>query len=87
MQTSPSSNEALPRIGLAILSAIESAGELGAPGGLLYAGLMAHGASLSQYQSLMAGLERKGKVRREGELYFLTIEGLSFKRLLEQRFG
>jgi len=54
----------------AILEAVKEAGSNGAPGGVLYAALMAKGCSLNQFQSLMRGIVNGGKLRQEGDLYF-----------------
>jgi len=54
----------------AVKDAVRESGEHGAPAGALYAGLMAQGASLNQFESLMGSLERLGQVRRDGDLYF-----------------
>jgi hypothetical protein len=51
---------------------VRAAGSLGAPGGVIYAALMGQGCTLSQFESLMAGLVRAGKLRRDGDLYFVT---------------
>ena len=62
--------EAVRQIADAVVESVRVAGDQGAPGGMLYAALMAHGASFSQYQSLMGALVRAGKVTRRGDLYF-----------------
>lgn len=54
----------------AILDAVTASGPTGAPGGVIYAALMGQGCSLSQYQSMMAGLVSLGLLRRDGDLYF-----------------
>ena len=54
----------------AIVELVAVAGSIGAPAGLLYAALMAHGCNLSQFQSLMAGLVRVGRLTQRGHLYF-----------------
>lgn len=54
----------------AITQSVAAAGEFGAPAGVLYAALMAHGCTLNQFQSFMSYLERRGKVTRRGDLYF-----------------
>jgi len=56
----------------AILDAVRAGGAMGAPGGILYAALMASGCSFSQFQSLMGGLCRAGKLRKKGECYFIN---------------
>jgi hypothetical protein len=58
----------------AITDAVRAAGSLGAPGGVIYAALMAHGISLSQYNQFMSALVGAGKLRRSGDLYY-TVEG------------
>ena len=58
----------------AVLDGVKAAGDMGAPGGVIYAGLMTQGCSLSQYESLMGALVRCGKLRRSGDLYFVKGE-------------
>jgi hypothetical protein len=53
-----------------IVDVVKAAGPLGAPGGTIYAALMAHGCSLDQYTQLMAALVGAGKLRKDGQLYF-----------------
>jgi hypothetical protein len=53
----------------AIVDAVKEAGDLGAPGGVLYAVLQG-GLSLAQFEQVMAALVSVGKLRREGDLYY-----------------
>jgi hypothetical protein len=53
----------------AIIDSVKAAGPLGAPGGVIYAALMAQGCTLAQYEQLMAGLVQAGKLTRHGDLY------------------
>jgi hypothetical protein len=53
----------------AIVDAVKEAGDLGAPGGVLYAVLQGS-ISLAQFEQLMSALVRTGKLRREGDLYY-----------------
>jgi hypothetical protein len=53
----------------AIVDAVKEAGDLGAPGGVLYA-VLQEGLSLAQFEQLMSALVRTGKLRREGDLYY-----------------
>lgn len=53
-----------------IIESVKAAGKGGAPGGVIYAALMQQGCTLNQYESLMAGLVRAGKLEKRGELYF-----------------
>jgi hypothetical protein len=66
---SPEQLKALRLIATAILETVREAGELGAPSGVMYAALSAQGCSLNQYRSIMAGLERAGLVKKEGDCY------------------
>lgn len=68
----------IQRIGLAVLETIQEAGELGAPGGVLYATLMTQGCTLNQFQTLMAPLERQGYVAHEADCYTITPQGETF---------
>jgi hypothetical protein len=53
----------------AIVDAVKEAGDLGAPGGVLYAVLQGS-LSLAQFEQLMSALVRTGKLRRDGDLYY-----------------
>jgi hypothetical protein len=53
----------------AIIDAVKEAGDVGAPGGVLYAVLQGS-ISLAQFEQLMSALVKTGKLRREGDLYF-----------------
>ena len=48
---------------------------LGAPGGHIYAALMTKGCTLNQYEQIMAGLVRAGKLEKLGDCYHYK-EGL-----------
>jgi len=54
-----------------IIEAVREAGSQGAPGGHLYAALMAHGFSLEQFQTIMGSLVRVGELEKRGECYFV----------------
>jgi hypothetical protein len=61
---------ALREIGKAIIETVkESDPVIGAPGGILYAALMASGCTLNQFQQIMAGLVRAGYLGQSGECY------------------
>lgn len=64
--------QAIRFVASAVVEAVEAAGSLGAPGGHIYASLMQFGCSLHQYQQIMSGLVRAGKLRKSGELYFIA---------------
>jgi hypothetical protein len=74
----PSQIAAVRKIVAAILGAIKAAGDLGAPAGVLYAGLMSQGCSHSQFTSLMASMERGGFITNDDDLYHITPAGLAF---------
>jgi hypothetical protein len=61
---------AIRAISKAIVQTVKAAGEpVGAPGGILYAALMASGCTLSQFQSIMYALIGAGYLRQSGECY------------------
>jgi hypothetical protein len=64
--------QALRLIVSATLEAVAAAGPTGAPAGPLYAAMMTQGASLNQFESLMGCLVRAGKLRQDGNLYFIA---------------
>lgn len=64
--------KALKQIADAIIESVRLAGSLGAPGGHLYAALMAHGCTLHQYEQIMSGLVKAGMLRKSGECYFVA---------------
>lgn len=70
--------QAIRAVARAIVEAIDAAGTLGAPAGTLYAALMSQGCSLTQFDSLTAGLQRAGLVTREGDLFRATDKGRAF---------
>lgn len=62
----------LRQIADAITDAVAAAGSFGAPSGTLYAALMAQGCTLNQYEQIMAGLVRAGRLTQSGHLYFVA---------------
>jgi hypothetical protein len=68
--TAPEQHRALLLLVDGIVESVRAAGDLGVPGGVLYAALMAHGCSLEQFEGLMSALVGLGKLRRSGDLYF-----------------
>ncbi|MYM92482.1 hypothetical protein [Duganella vulcania] len=77
----------LQKIGLGVLEAVEVGGDTGAAGGVLYAAMMAHGASLSQFQSFMDTLLQRGFVTRSEDCYHITAAGQVYKAQLQAKFG
>lgn len=65
---------ALRQIGRAIVESVRAAGETGAPGGILYAALMAQGCTLNQFEQIMAGMVRARVLTQEGHVYFIGPE-------------
>ena len=53
----------------AITETIKEAGELGAPGGVLYAALMSQGCTLNQFESIIGALVRLGRITKDGDCY------------------
>ncbi len=60
---------AIRKVASLILDTVKESGPLGAPGGILYAGLMTAGCTLHQYEQIMGGLVRAGKLTKDGECY------------------
>jgi len=71
-QLTDKQREALRLVVAATLDAVKAAMPIGAPGGVIYAALMGQGCTLNQYTSLMAALVRNGKLRQDGDLYFIV---------------
>ncbi len=63
---------ALRQIAAAIIAAVRAAGPLGAPGGVMYAALMAQGCTLNQFEQIMGGMVRAGKLTKRGDCYHLA---------------
>ncbi len=65
--------DAIRRVAGIIIEAVSEADPtIGSPGGHIYAALMAHGCTIHQYEQLMSGLVRAGKLRKSGECYFVV---------------
>lgn len=60
----------------AVIAAVEAGGAMGTPGGTLYATLMAHGCTIQQFESIMAGLVAAKKLEKRGQLYFIPKAGV-----------
>lgn len=75
--------KALKAICDGILETVQLAGPLGAPGGHLYAALMAHGVSLEQFEQLMGGLVAGKLLRKQGDCYFVTARAESALKSLK----
>lgn len=63
-------NDAIRRIAAAIVESVKEAGELGAPSGIVYAALSAHGMSLDTYYQFIGVLVKLGKLRQDGDLLY-----------------
>lgn len=75
--------EALRTLSAAIIEAIDAAGPAGAPSGAVYAGLMAQGCTLDQYEQITDGLTRAGLIQRAGHLLTATDKGREFARAIK----
>ena len=76
--------QALRAIASMFIGAVKAAGPMGAPSGPMYAAVMDK-MSLHQYQQIMSGLCRAGKLRAEGDLYFAAWSTLSSLRACQCR--
>ncbi|WP_058048814.1 hypothetical protein [Janthinobacterium sp. Ant5-2-1] len=63
---------AVSHISMGVIKAVEAAGDLGAPGGVLYAAMQSHGAKLKQFQSIMDMLTSPGYLMLEVDCYHTT---------------
>lgn len=68
----PQQNQAMKLLVAAIVDSVKAAGSIGAPGGVLYAALMAQGFTLEQYEKLMSSIVRAGVLIRRGDCYFVA---------------
>jgi hypothetical protein len=55
----------------AILESVKIAGPIGAPGGHIYAALMAVGFTFDQYNQIMSGMVKSGYLTKKGECYHI----------------
>ena len=67
--TTAQEDNALRGLAAAIVDAVKVAGPTGAPGGILYAALMAHGCTLGQFESIMGAMVSAGMLRKSGQCY------------------
>lgn len=70
-QTQPTDAQMQAIVGIVttIIHTVQEAGPIGAPGGVIYAAMMAHGLSLGQYEALMRLAVRSGKIALRGQCY------------------
>jgi hypothetical protein len=67
--------KALKDVADAVIEVVRTTqGTFGTPGGHLYAAMMAHGCTIGMYQQIMDGLVKAGKLRKQGECFFV-VEG------------
>ncbi len=64
--------QAVRQVATAIIETVRESGPLGAPGGVMYAALMAQGCTLQQFEGIMGGLVRAGFLRKSGECYHVA---------------
>ncbi len=63
--------QALRAVAAMFIDAVRAAGDLGAPAGVMYAAVMGR-LSLHQFEQITSGLVRAGKLRKEGDLFFVA---------------
>ena len=68
--TTSEQRAAVLQVADAVIQAVKAAGSTGAPGGIIYAALMAQGCSLEQYEVLTRTLVNVGMLRKSGQLYY-----------------
>jgi len=69
MTATPQQKRALVEAAQALIDAVKIGGDLGVPGGHLYAALIGK-LSLQQFESLMSGIVSAGYLTKRGDLYF-----------------
>jgi len=78
----PAQMRAVAMVSLGVLDAVEEAGTHGAPGGVLYAAMQTQGATLQQYQSVMATMVNPGYLMLDGDCYHSTEKTPELKKKL-----
>ncbi len=69
---------------------VESAiagGELGAPSGVVYSALMAHGCTLNQFQSLTASMVKAGIIEERGHCFHVTQRGRDWLEVVNGKYS
>ncbi len=64
--------KAVREIAGAIIDTVKASEPIGAPGGVMYAALMAHGCTLQQFEGIMGGLVRANLLRKSGDCYHVA---------------
>ncbi len=64
--------KAIREVAGAIIDTVKASEPLGAPGGTMYAALMAHGCTIQQFEQIMGGLVRANLLRKQGEVYHIA---------------
>lgn len=78
----PTQMRAVATVSLGVIEAVEAAGHIGAPGGVLYAAMQAQGATLQQYQAVMGTLTNPGYLVLDGDCYQSTPKTPEIKKKL-----
>lgn len=78
---------ALQKLGLDVLKVVAEGGDLGSPGGTLYASMMTQWKSLQQFQAFMGTLTGRGMLTQMGDCYYITDAGKGFKDILQAKFS
>lgn len=80
--------EAAQRIGKIVLETISESEPLGAPSGVIYAGLMTAGCTKSQYDSLIGSMSKHAFVTmEENHCLHITENGKTFLSVLQAKFS
>jgi len=52
-----------------VVETVKESGSMGAPGGIMYAALMAQGCTLEQFEQIMGALVNAGRISKSGDCY------------------
>ena len=66
-----------------ILGACAAGGDLGAPGGVMYAGLMSKGYTLQDFNSILGAMVTAGLIDGRGDCYTLTAAGIEINSAID----
>lgn len=70
MAMTPEQARAVVALAEVIEGTVNDSGPMGAPSGVIYAALMAHGVTLDVYQGIVGTLVRMGRIQQSGDVFY-----------------